>query len=364
MSVEAVSLVLGCFPDGGGMRLLAIALADAASQEGCNIYKSVSTLATHSHQSERTVQRMLPKLLAAGWLELEGDGKGGKGRTNSYRISADWMACAHYELGAAKAERRQPNVVPFRSGELELSPKGDKLTPFAGNTHEAERVTNQTPKGDKFEPKGDKNAPKGDTYMSPEHRTLNVLTNTPLPPKGGAPVDNFQSRENPAIGQNAHAKLLAELIAVHPAHDTADTANASRALAQCADRALEPLDQDVSDLDRHDDGDHSTPWDAFACSLVAALRADAKTPRWQTDAHRYAPKLSKWLRGRMAMQALPDHVRPAPASDGLQAVEAAAKACGLGGFEEWRTKEYGRTGCVPSWANFRDVVSAMRGARA
>ncbi len=321
MSVEAVSLVLACFPHGGGMKLLAVALADAATQEGANIFKSVATLATHSGQSERTVQRMLPRLVADGWLIVDGDAHGGRGRTNVYRISEEWMSCAHYECGHAKAERRQPNPVPFRSGELELSTKGDKLAPFTDD----KRVTNQTQKGDKNELKGDKSALKGDIHVSPEHRTLNVLTNTPLPPTGGDRAVETKSGERlPAEEKPSDADaLLAKLIAIHPKHDPAHTPQARRALAKITDPAQR-------------------------AQLAARLRVDAASPNWQSDGGRFAPKLSKWLAGTAELLALPASERP-PDADGKDAIEARAVARGLARFDDWMVQQ-SLAGKPPSWA--------------
>ena len=91
MSVAMVSMVLDCFPAGGSLRCLAVAIADAADDDGGSIYKSIATLAHQSVQSERTVQRTLPKLVAGGWLEVMSDASGGRGRATVYRIAPSWV---------------------------------------------------------------------------------------------------------------------------------------------------------------------------------------------------------------------------------------------------------------------------------
>lgn len=102
----------------------------------------------------------------------------------------------------------------------------------------------------------------------------------------------------------------------------------------------------------------------MAQELACALQSDAKSMQWQREEHRYAAKLSKWLRGKQAMLKLPEHVRPVPASQGREAIEAQAKALGLGSFEQWQVGEYGRTGCLQSWAGFRKAVESKRGVLA
>jgi len=328
MSVEAVSLVLACFPHGGGMKLLAIALADAATQEGANIFKSIATLATHSGQSERTVQRMLPRLVADGWLIVDGDAYGGRGRTNVYRISQDWMSCAHYECGHAKAERRQPNPVPFRAGELELSTKGDKLAPFTDD----KRVTNQTQKGDKNELKGDKSALKGDIHVSPEHRTLNVLTNNPLPPKGGEP--EFE-----------------RLKAAFPRKSVEGMVAANRAWAALLRDGLEPAKE--------------------IGHMLRAIHAARQSGAWRGELgeFQHCPALGKWLRGwgaggaQMAAQMIDDGDESEPDwTQSRASVEREAKACGMGSFEEEAIRHSIKAGVGMQWPQYLALVRERKEA--
>lgn len=127
MSVEVMAMVFKRYPSGGGERLLALALADHASDDGTRIFPSVSLLAAKSVQSERTVQRQLRKMEEIGWLIKVSDGIGGKGCTTEYCISPSWL-------------------------------KGDNLSPLQ-----------ITPKGDIHDAKGDiAVSPKGDIAVSPE----------------------------------------------------------------------------------------------------------------------------------------------------------------------------------------------------
>lgn len=91
MSVEIMSMVFKRYPSGGGERLLALALADHASDDGTRVFPSVSLLAQKSVQSERTVQYQLRKMETIGWLIRVSDGTGGKGNTTEYCISQEWL---------------------------------------------------------------------------------------------------------------------------------------------------------------------------------------------------------------------------------------------------------------------------------
>lgn len=324
MSVEAVSLVLACFPHGGGMKLLAVALADAATQEGANIFKSIATLATHSGQSERTVQRMLPKLVAAGWLIIDGEAHGGRGRTNVYRISQDWMSCAHYECGHAKAERRQPNPVPFRAGELELSTKGDKLTPFTDD----KRVTNPTLKGDKNELKGDKSALKGDIHVSPEHRTLNVLTITPYPLKGESA--EFEKLKNAFPKKSVEDGLAAR-------------------------RAWQALIRDGMDPAKEIE------------PMLQAIHTARQGGAWRGELGdvQFCPSLSKWLRGWHAgggADALRCDEAEPDWTQSRATVEREAKACGLGSFDEEAIRHSIKAGVGMQWPQYLALVRERKEA--
>ena len=66
MSVRLISEVFARYPNGGGEMLLALALADHASDDGTRVYPSVKALAEKTRQSERTVQYQLRAMEAAG----------------------------------------------------------------------------------------------------------------------------------------------------------------------------------------------------------------------------------------------------------------------------------------------------------
>ena len=300
MSTAMVSMVLDCFPTGGSLCLLAIAMADAADDEGGSIFKSVATLAHQSKQSERTVQRVLPTLVDGGWLEVVDGGAGGRGRPTVYRISPGWITRCAMERARARVEGRKPARVELggaagggaSGAEPGVPPgsdpglKGVNLSPFV-----------EAQKGDKNDVKGDKNGLKGDSHGC--HPNMNKERNTPLPPVGGCEV--LQNPEQPtapdAHGQGTGGPQagvgrvgapkpgpkaapdglapdgFARLLAAYPRQDVADATAASRAFARLA-----PSADDVR-------------------GMLAAIAMQRMSPEWTREGGRFVPKLSRWLRG-------------------------------------------------------------------
>lgn len=181
MSVAMVSMVLDCFPSGASLRCLAIALADAADDDGGSIFKSVATLAHQSVLSERTVQRALADLVEHGWLEVV-ESAHGRGRPTVYRIAPHWVTgCA--------VERARARVAGCKPDRVELSTKGDKLTPIP-----------PTQKGDKKPEKGDKNEQKGDTHGCHPNKNKERI-NPPYPPLTRGAVDKSIGANSQKAGQ-------------------------------------------------------------------------------------------------------------------------------------------------------------------
>lgn len=121
MSVRIMSAVFDRYPNGGSEMLLALALADHASDDGTRVYPSVQALADKTRQSVRTVQYQIRRMQDIGWLLLVNEGNGGRSLNNEYRISGDWLKGA--------------NIAPFQKAakvDAELSetmtPKGCNLT--------------------------------------------------------------------------------------------------------------------------------------------------------------------------------------------------------------------------------------------
>lgn len=312
MSTAMVSMVLDCFPEGGGLCLLAIAMADAADDEGGSIFKSVETLAHQSKQSARTVQRVLPTLVAGGWLEVISSATGGRGRATVYRIAPSWITRCAVERAQARLEGRKParvglvgvsvvsaaDVPPGAPPVAELSTdgpiKGDKLAPFL----EAE-------KGDKNPVKGDKNGLKGDSYGC--HPNMNKERNTPLPPNGGRAVGDVDNSEGGGGGAVKAEQPVGQ----------AGAKGADRPGAKPGAQAVAKARSDgVGDADgfelnfwrlypRAVDEQLSrrawlrlSPGPDLQREIAAAVRAWAASDEWRRDGGRYVPKPHRWLARR------------------------------------------------------------------
>ena len=108
MSVAVSSWVWKHSKTGGGDRLLLLAIADCADDDGDNAWPSVATLASKTQTSDRTVQRGIERLEREGCLEVHrGAGRGG---THRYRVLMDARA-------AGQDEPAPPVDNAARSGE-------------------------------------------------------------------------------------------------------------------------------------------------------------------------------------------------------------------------------------------------------
>ena len=91
MSIKVMTAVFDRYPNGGGEMLLALALADHASDDGSRVFPGVAALSEKTRQSERTVQYQLRRMEEMGWLIVVGAGNGGRSMHREYRISLDWI---------------------------------------------------------------------------------------------------------------------------------------------------------------------------------------------------------------------------------------------------------------------------------
>lgn len=110
MSVLVMSMVFKRYPVGGNEMTLALALADHCNDDGENIFPTVSAMAEKTRQSVRSVQRILGKMLADGWLILEGKRDSSRTSPNQYRINPAWLNGVEYDH--LNAENRGDNLAP------------------------------------------------------------------------------------------------------------------------------------------------------------------------------------------------------------------------------------------------------------
>lgn len=71
--------------------LLALALADHASDDGTRVFPKIEALAEKTRQSVRSVQYQLRAMQESGWLIQVSHGNGGRSMSTEYRISHDWI---------------------------------------------------------------------------------------------------------------------------------------------------------------------------------------------------------------------------------------------------------------------------------
>jgi hypothetical protein len=122
MSLRAIQAVWDRTATGGSTRLLLLALADFADEDGLS-WPSIATLAHRTGRSERQVQRLIGYAIAAG--ELEADRDGGRG-SSRYRLRPG---------GQAVTER----------GATQMSPLGRRPRHPRGDTDDTPGVTPTTP---------------------------------------------------------------------------------------------------------------------------------------------------------------------------------------------------------------------------
>lgn len=122
MSVKVMNAVFERYPNGGGEMLLALALADHASDDGSRVYPSIKALAEKTRQSERSVQYQLRRMQESGWLILVNSGNGGRSMHSEYRISLDWIKGAEIaplEKGATDDAKGANDSTKGRNQEQE-----------------------------------------------------------------------------------------------------------------------------------------------------------------------------------------------------------------------------------------------------
>ena len=134
MSVKVMTAVFERYPNGGGEMLLALALADHASDDGSRVFPSVKALSDKTRQSERTVQYQLRRMEESGWLILVGAGNGGRSMAREYRISLDWIKGADI---APIQKGATDDIKGATTGSKGCNPTHERVQPVApANNHQ------------------------------------------------------------------------------------------------------------------------------------------------------------------------------------------------------------------------------------
>jgi hypothetical protein len=185
----------------GADRLLLLAIADHAGDDGGDAWPSVPTLARKTGMSERTVQRGIGRLVDGGHLAV--DRCAGRRGTNRYRVL----------MPPAGGATVSPGTPAAAAHDRCRTATGDGLTPVTQPCH-----------------------PGGDVQVSPERPGTSF---TPQPPaSGGRPAEHrtAQSRPSRADGTSPRARhAAAERTAQLRRHEAAADQRAARqqAIAVC-----------------------------------------------------------------------------------------------------------------------------------
>jgi len=227
-------MVFDRYPVGGSERLLALAIADHARDDGTRIWPSLDELARKTLQSRSTVQRQIAKMVASGWLERVSD-RTGRGHTNEYRIASVWI-----EGGLLPSQQAaKPSVPPMPSyPQYPQGGQDDTLSPeLKGVIQNVKGVTTDA---------------KGVIAVTPESSEPSK-NHSPPPPDGGA--DGFD-----------------ELFSIYPNGD-------NRAKAERRYRRLAPSA-------------------ALQRTMRSAIEAQRLCRRWTKDGGEFVPEFATWLRNR------------------------------------------------------------------
>ena len=312
MSGKVVGMVFDHYPNGGSELLLAVKLADNASDDGTRIYPSVATLAGQTRQSERTVQYQVKRMVAMGWLvlvrEATGGGRGGGyGRPREYRIHPDWIAMHDVRI----PEDQRPKWVPLdaecgSAEKLSTKEMGAKIAPIKkemGATAVAEM---------------------GAIAVAPEPSLTVINQIPPVSPTGDA--SGFEA----FIGhwpQGRRSKL----------------AKAKTEFDRVVGAGVESAQR-----------------------LIAAAAAMATTDAWRRDGGRYVPLPDKWLReqrwtdGLAIASAAGGGAEQGPWQESVNGVQAMGEALGVG---RWDRAAFD-SGVGESWPVYRSRgLGAARGQR-
>ncbi|KQX34674.1 helix-turn-helix domain-containing protein [Variovorax sp. Root434] len=284
MSIRLMTMIFDRYPDGGSEMLLALAMADHASDDGTRIWPSVDELARKTRQSRRTVQRQIGKMVASGWLELVSAATGRRGSTNEYRVSAAWV-------GGADLPARGVNVSPLPDDAEDST--GDRLTPLKDTEviHTGDRLTphEEGARGVNGDARGDTSDAWGDTAMTPESSGT-IMNHTPLPPGGGA--TGFE-----------------ELWAIYPNHD-------NRLKAERRYRRMAPSA-------------------ALQRTMRSAIEAQRLSKRWTKDGGEFVLEFATWLRNeRWRDEPRTQGAIAGPWHETRSGIDAKARELGLGVWDE------------------------------
>lgn len=139
MSIAVMDAVWRSFVGSQGELLLALVLADHASDDGTKIFPSVATMAGRTRQSERTVQYQLRKMEASGWLVKVTKASGGR-RRGHYKHDGYSGYATEYRINPEWITEHVPSAKVFHV-------KGAKSAPYSGSAPPVDNSVDSDVKG-------------------------------------------------------------------------------------------------------------------------------------------------------------------------------------------------------------------------
>lgn len=148
MSIRVMSLVWEINFPTHSQKLIALKLADYASDHGASIFPAVSTLARHTGSDERTVQRVMKAFRDCGLIELVKEGGAGPKSPNHWQLNLPLMVAISLGDFTIAGSANGLEIEGEDKGDI-LSCKGDILSvdELLRVTKGHLRVTPVSPKG-------------------------------------------------------------------------------------------------------------------------------------------------------------------------------------------------------------------------
>ena len=199
MAVEYVDLVLrGAFGLNPTAKLIMVILAEFSRRESNAIaWPSVPTIARLAGVSERWTQACLSSLVAAEWLTIIGDSRGGSGNS------------VHYQINVQRLNEAKKGSV---KGELEITIPGEKKGEAEITLSNSERVKSVQAKGEVCAKKGEVQTPKRVNPSSPEPDLALLQPVLSRAPEGRSnPIDKGQGKPTTTAAQQGSNRPKTEL---------------------------------------------------------------------------------------------------------------------------------------------------------
>lgn len=127
MSIRVMGLVWEIDFPTHSQKLIALKLADYASDNGSSVFPAVNTISRHTGSDERTVQRVMKAFRSIGLIELVKEGGTGPKSTNQWQLNLPLMVALYYGDISIKGSAAELEIDGEAKGDI-LSAKGDILS--------------------------------------------------------------------------------------------------------------------------------------------------------------------------------------------------------------------------------------------